>query len=491
MAEAKSFKDLPLLYNKGASSALRANTYPDDAKDVIPITHAPNTTEQQDYAIPLSQIGVSTVGTCDTSADTQTKVVDVISGSFPFNTENSDEAIGRDILVKFTNKNTANNPKIKIGNIEAKSIVCIGGTATVGSGCWEAGATMKFTFDGENWLMHSNIAQKTDSYTILADGTTIYTKPQIDNNNYTKTQTNSAINGALAEYVKSEIKTNPTDKDLNNYKTNGQYTIGSWPSYTNAPFYISNGTLLVFDTGAYKTQIALYRPTGSIARRIFADGAWTNWEKLATERDLNNALVHYVSLEKQSTALDIKEYLNTLPMNKQGLAYAPVSNLGDVTQGYLWAMIQYNKIEFGGTSHLGNATVYTADGRIFSYKLNNDNTWSFVGRLTIGSELTPQGVSEIFTVNSNFNLTDVKIYSNSNLVNIQRLIITPKNAITTSSIYVIGTLSSYKPKQVTRFTAYVNHKGVEGYIETNGNIVVYLESGVNNGIVCDNLMYFY
>lgn len=206
---------------------------------------------------------------------------------------------------------------------------------------------------------------------------------------------------------------------------------------------------------------------------------------------INGALANYVSLEKQSTVLDIKEYLNTLPMNKQGLAYAPVSNLGDITQGYLWALIQYNKIEFGGTNHLGNATVYMADGRIFSYKLNNDNTWSFVGRLTIGSELTPQGVSGIFTLNSNFNLTDVKIYSNSNLVNIQRLIITPKNAITTSSIYVIGILSSYRPKQVTRFTAYVNHKGIEGYIEPNGNVVVYLESGTSGSIICDNLMYFY
>lgn len=312
MAEAKSFKDLPLLYNKGASSALRANTYPDDAKDVIPITHAPNTTEQQDYAVPLSQIGVSTVGTCDTSANTQTKIVDVISGSFPFNTENSDEAIGRNILVKFINKNTANNPKIKIGNIEAKSIVCIGGTATVGSGCWEAGATMKFTFDGENWLMHSNVASKTESYTILADGTTVYNKAQTD----------STINGALADLDKLSLTT-VQDANLCISNTEGLKIFKC--SGVNCPNN-DDGIIITFTqkyANTYYKQI-WYNDTDISSFIRFGkkvpntDIVWSAWEKFESINKVFNLTTYAYNKVHEY----IKDNWNNIPIGKSNYELA-------------------------------------------------------------------------------------------------------------------------------------------------------------------------
>ena len=85
-------------------------------------------------------------------------------------------------------------------------------------------------------------------------------------------------------------KTNPSDKDLNNYKTNGRYTFGSWKQYANAPFETTNGTMLVEDTGAYKTQIAIHRTTGAVKTRLFADNAWSDWRELATMDNEENVL---------------------------------------------------------------------------------------------------------------------------------------------------------------------------------------------------------
>ena len=93
-------------------------------------------------------------------------------------------------------------------------------------------------------------------------------------------------------------KTNPSDMDLNNYKTNGRYTIGTWVNYSNAPFSTTDGTMLVEDTGAYKTQIAIHRSTGAVKTRLFADGTWTDWKELATMNKVNafhNATTGYIT----------------------------------------------------------------------------------------------------------------------------------------------------------------------------------------------------
>lgn len=81
---------------------------------------------------------------------------------------------------------------------------------------------------------------------------------------------------ATMDKVGINAVTNPPDKDLDNYKTNGRYTVGNWKNYSNAPFTNFNGTFIVLETGAYLTQIAIHRYDG-IKTRLFADGAWTSW----------------------------------------------------------------------------------------------------------------------------------------------------------------------------------------------------------------------
>ena len=122
-----------------------------------------------------------------------------------------------------------------------------------------------------------------------------------------KTKEKSNVVGAVNEVANcvGVIITNPDDTDLNNYKTNGGYTFGNWKNYANAPFNNTNGTMLVEDTGAYKTQIAIHRSTGVVKTRLFADGAWTPWVELATmdrvpdisNSDLTNMNTKLIQLE--------------------------------------------------------------------------------------------------------------------------------------------------------------------------------------------------
>lgn len=357
MAESKSFKDLKLIYNKGIEEEGRDARRPDDAKDVIPITHAPNTIKQKDYAMPLSQIGVSTVGTCATEADEQIKEVSVIRGSFPFNTEKADEAIGREILVKFTNKNTADSPKIKIGNMEAMPIVCIGGTSIVGEGCWEAGATMKFTFDGENWLMHSNVASKTKSYTILADGTTIYTKPQTD----------SAINGALADYERlsggTEILANI---DLNSVTNIGSYycrqnttvaTLLNCPTSTGFRLQNKAG-----NTGNYYLIQELTDIDGNIYKRTKKNTTWGTWVKLATESDItvgNNV----TNIQTLATSGEI--YSITIPEDGYYYLCAINTDVSGACGGYI---TKNNASQYIQASDSGQGTYKRATTGVIPFK---------------------------------------------------------------------------------------------------------------------------
>ena len=277
MADAKSFKDLKLIYNKGITEEGRDARRPDDAKDVIPITHAPNTVNQKDYAMPLSQIGVSTVGTCATEADEQIKEVSVISGSFPFNTEKADEAIGREILVKFTNRNTADSPKIQIGNMEAMPIVCIGGTSIVGEGCWEAGAAMKFTFDGESWLMHSNVAQKTVDYTILSDGTTVYTKPQVEDV-FVKKSEKGAVNGVAVLDSNGRIL-------VDELPTQALVYLGQWDASKGT--YPKNGTTI--------GDFYIVSVEGTVSSVKFYAGDWIIWNGSVWNRSANTNAVSSVA----------------------------------------------------------------------------------------------------------------------------------------------------------------------------------------------------
>lgn len=202
---------------------------------------------------------------------------------------------GTVITVYFENKNTAAEPTLNINNTgswplklpnQANNIV-------IGSGCWNDGfiAEVKYVEISDNnkffLLLGHNVASTNNNYTTLADGTTIYSKAQTD----------STINGALANYDKiAQEIANGTD--LDNIKKEGWYFCkdnSSANTITNKPsgFDFSFGLRVIKakqDASGNIRQIFYPESSIGILERIYANSSWGSWEKIATETDVNNTI---------------------------------------------------------------------------------------------------------------------------------------------------------------------------------------------------------
>lgn len=94
--------------------------------------------------------------TCSTAAGTAAKTATLVSGSYDY----YDRQTGMQVLVKFTNANTASSPTLKLtgGDLDdttAKPIMRYGTTTagTSAAASWNAGAIVRFVYDGTNWII--------------------------------------------------------------------------------------------------------------------------------------------------------------------------------------------------------------------------------------------------------------------------------------------------------------------------------------------------
>lgn len=88
--------------------------------------------------------------TCTTAAGTQQKVATLVSGTLP-----STLSTGLQVIVKFTNTNSASMPTLKVGDYSAVSIRRYGTTSPSDTAkeSWQAGSCISFVYDGTNWQM--------------------------------------------------------------------------------------------------------------------------------------------------------------------------------------------------------------------------------------------------------------------------------------------------------------------------------------------------
>lgn len=90
---------------------------------------------------------INNYGVCITEAGTAAKVV-TVGSDFTL-------ATGAQVVVKFTNANSASNPTLNVNEKGAKPICQYGSTA-VGTGAtttgWRAGSVQTFTYDGTSWV---------------------------------------------------------------------------------------------------------------------------------------------------------------------------------------------------------------------------------------------------------------------------------------------------------------------------------------------------
>ena len=165
----KTFDTLPILESEKIN----------DVSDQIPMTHAAGTVEQGDVGLTPNILQSCTILKCNSDAKSASKVCEYVGG-MPL-TGSIEQCAGRTVLVIFTNGNDVENPQINYKNASGPIILINqASNVTVGKGCWTAGSRQLFTIDGSAWVMHSNVAQQTSEYTILADSTYAYSKNKID-----------------------------------------------------------------------------------------------------------------------------------------------------------------------------------------------------------------------------------------------------------------------------------------------------------------------
>ena len=91
--------------------------------------------------------------TCGTAVDVAAKTTTLVSGSFG----PTDLVAGAQVLVKFTNSNTAGSATLNINNTGAQPLRRYGTTAagTGATSSWQAGAIVLFIYDGSAWVMEN------------------------------------------------------------------------------------------------------------------------------------------------------------------------------------------------------------------------------------------------------------------------------------------------------------------------------------------------
>lgn len=92
---------------------------------------------------------ITRFGTCSTAASTVAKTVSVTAGTFSLGT-------GAKVVVKFSNKNTADNPTLNVNNTGAKNIYHNGAQITTGTNKALLAGAVEFVYDGAQWHLTGN-----------------------------------------------------------------------------------------------------------------------------------------------------------------------------------------------------------------------------------------------------------------------------------------------------------------------------------------------
>lgn len=130
---------------------------PDDNDDML-ISQVSENFEKTDnliYEIQNNKANL-TYCTCDTTVSTAEKIAEIAAGTFELKE-------GAAVEVKFKYTNTTTAPTLNVNDTGAKPIKVYGTTAP-DIRMWQANAVVRFTYDGENWLMLNGTKASTSYY---------------------------------------------------------------------------------------------------------------------------------------------------------------------------------------------------------------------------------------------------------------------------------------------------------------------------------------
>lgn len=144
--------------------------------------------------------------------------------------------------------------------------------------------------------------------------------------------TEKKLNNALANYMPINERSLNEANNFNDVMTEGHYTCYPIPQISNAPTTTDTyGVLIVHKSSVYILQ-ELTTPTHKW-QRIKTQNAWSNWEKVTTETELNNALANFDKIITETDAnnclgdetKEVRYFLNTNASNIP--SSLPVSNI--------------------------------------------------------------------------------------------------------------------------------------------------------------------
>ena len=204
---------------------------------------------------------INNYGVCSTAAGTKAKEV-TVGSDFTLVT-------GAQVIVKFTNANSASSPTLKVNDTDAKPICQYGSTAistsSTSSG-WRAGSVQTFTYDGTSWVRDywANTTYSTDAVqcTTAADTAAKVGSPSyynLANNRYFMLMLKSAntYQGAITLNVNSAgakpIYINGSASSASNYTLPaGLYLV----HYDGTNYYVrTDGKITGSITGSSSTTI--------------------------------------------------------------------------------------------------------------------------------------------------------------------------------------------------------------------------------------------
>lgn len=259
------------------------------------------TGDNNDYKLTLAQAQAIPYGVCESLGD-EDKTVNLINYPSTYTAQ-----VGNKVLIKFIHANTKGHvsdntyPTLTVGGV-TKPIAAQG--KTIGAGAIVDDQIIELVLTPDYWNIDQNIREVTSAYTILTDGTTIYSKAQTD----------STINGALANYRKlykdfAELQSaKGITITLINNEDNTQKILDALDDGEFFSDYFSNSTIanrfgITLSYGTYfiitfeknsnnYAKVTAKSVTSDVTLvRTHSNNTLSDWQKLATESDLNNTLV--------------------------------------------------------------------------------------------------------------------------------------------------------------------------------------------------------
>lgn len=293
-------------------------------------------------------IAASAYAECSTAAGTATKVATICTDSDTTNTAFT-LVKGVSIQVKFSNTNSASNPKLNVNSTGAKSIYYKG--ASITASYLKANYIYTFVYNGTQWELVGEIS--TDADTKNTAGST-----DTDSKIFLVGATNQAANSQTYSHSEVYVDTDHFLTDTAGFRT-GSDSHMDCTEYKNRVVKITDGSNVTLSTFNFPTT---------------ANGSFTIATQEWVEQNYNGAdLENYVDLSTNQVITGVKQFSGNADMFGAAGKTAVGSSIKilptSTDTNHSIANLRYDELQFQDASGL-YTTSYTSGAINYAYQAN-------------------------------------------------------------------------------------------------------------------------